>query len=165
MRKLIAAAATAALAFTTIAADNVQPDPPEGFLAAFELKSGEAANFVNDAGTGGVTAFVGCGSPAGQCDYILVNLKSKGTFDYVFEAAYNPADYDVYVYMSDADGTIGEEVEDLRSGTLYAPVADDTVLALAPVESGSFALDKGYYAIEIDYFAAGGGYTLDVALS
>lgn len=175
MRKLITAAALAAFTFTTVAAGPATvADPPEGYEALIELKKGEAATFEGPSGTGGAALGTGgdpthCGGVVGaegRCDFILVNALSSGTLDVVFEANYFVADFDVYIFASDEDGTFGEEVA--RSGNGPGPVdACDPVLGIcvSPTESTSFDAKKGHYAIMIEYYSAGGGYVLDVALS
>lgn len=173
MRKLIIATATAAIALSTVAAGpQASQSPPDGYEAEFELKKGEAFTFEGAQDTGGITGPFGADNGeycsgevgvGGKCDFILVNAKGSGLVSFVLEASFNPADYDIRFYESDESGSIGEEVA--SSGTLYGPVEDETIISLAPVESGEFEAKRGYYAILVDYYAAGGGYTLDVSMS
>lgn len=175
MRKLATALAIASMGISTVAAGPAAQDPPEGFQFELELNDGETASYEGSSSAGGTTAgsgFFGVGattledcntSPQNRCDKGLAFSKTGGTVDFELAASIDPADYDIFIYESDEDGTLGEEVA--SSGTLWGPVAGPLGV-FAPIESGTFEAKRGgYYAIVVSYYAAGGGYTVTMTQS
>ncbi|MFT5223154.1 MAG: hypothetical protein ACI867_001465 [Glaciecola sp.] len=174
MRKIIAAAALAAFSFANVAADQAPADPPEGYQFAAELKKGDAASFEGSEETGGVNISSltqqlifeqgpnDCSADSYQekCDRALLDIKSKGSFDMLFTPAYG-GDFDVYLYEADEDGVAGDEITFSALG--WSLVADPFGVA-GPTEAFTVDLKKGTYALVVYYFAAGGGYTMDVSL-
>lgn len=158
MRRITSGLAAAALAVTVVAAGPAQQSPPEGIDHELEVAKGSTGTVEGTAGSGGTTLAdndpenCNSGDVTWMCEKVLVKFTGSGTADVLLHASYPIADFDLSFYKSDKDGKVGEVVFD--SGEL--PGTD---------ESGSFAAKKGeYYLGVVYYFAAGGGYTLDVTL-
>lgn len=179
MRKLITAAALAAFTLTTIAAGPAAESAPDGIDYELQVASGETGTVEGSSGTGGTTAGSAFGlyitDPAdcGQdyenhCDKVLVEFTGKGDASFELNWPY-PSDYDVNVFASDEDGTMGELVA--SSGNAWSPVDAgcdplEFVGCFYTNEWGEFETKKGeFFLITVEYYAAGGGYTLDVSLA
>lgn len=181
MRTFATVIAAVGLAVSAVAAAPAAQDPPDGFQFEIPLAKGDAVTVAGQEDTGGmssggITANATLGLAGGfdpnacsadayeeKCDKALIDVTSAtgGTLDVLFTPAYG-GDFDLYLYESDEDGTIGEEIAHSAIG--FAPVADPIGIA-GPTESFTVDVKKGQYALVIFYFAAGGGYDLDTALS
>jgi hypothetical protein len=165
MRKIVAAAALAAFAFSSVAAGQAPADPPEGYQFSMELKKGQAEAYEGASDDGGILisslalGLFGEFDPNGcsadyadeKCDRGLLTLAGSGTVTVDFVASFDPvADYDLAVYTWDGEAAVDEVATSGNSGGL---------------ENVEFKAKRGEeYVIVVQYFAAGGGYTLDVAV-
>ncbi len=168
MRRIAVALGAAGLALSLVAAGPAADDPPEGYQFEMELVTGETVTHEGPSNAGGTTAgsLFGLGpdrtectqDSSHRCDKGLAFSKVGGTVTFELTPSIPGADFDVFVYESDKDGNLGEEVA--SAGNLWFPVSAPF---LSPTETGTFEAKRGgYYAIFVDYYAAGGGYTLDV---
>ncbi len=180
MRKIIASAALAAFAFSSVAAGAQTQAAPEGYQFEAELAKGDAVTFQGQEDTGGFStnglisnvdllelSGIGfdpeaCGDTYEEkCDKAFLDVTAKGSLDVLFTPGYG-GDFDLYLYEIEDDGSIGAEVASSAAG--WAPVADPIGIA-GPTEQFTAAVPAGDYALVVFYFAAGGGYDLDVSLA
>ena len=82
-----------------------------------------------------------CGLPGHYCDDALINLTESGTLDVWVDATSVSSDIDLYIYSSDENGNIGEQITSAATGS-----GDE--------HAATGALDAGYYVARTAYFSA-----------
>jgi len=177
MRKFAATLAALVVVPMIVAAAPAQQAPPDGITYELEVAKGETGTVEDTTSpeTGGTNQPNGadhatCGTDQqNRCDRVLVKFTGSGDAAFDFVGAMPIADYDLTIYASDKDGTVGEELA--SSGNFWFPVdaGCDPVGFVGCGMTGENAATtvkaNAYYLVVIDYWFAGGGYTLDVSLA